>query len=158
MLWWLRVSRSAIPSTWAFPEEAPCISPRENRIRPAEPHLEELGVSTTTYKMYATGVPFLLGSLWLQSQCRQHQQIYSVCLRKRPKAKPSTYSFFPVCTIHLFLSFHKSMIFPSHLQTLYIWMCSSHLLVILDNMDKKNESLTGIYWQALKTAFDFHSH
>lgn len=82
VLRWLRVFRSAVPSTWAIPAEAPSISPCEKRIWPAKPHLEELGVSSTMYKTYTTGVPFPPNSLWLQSQCLQHQQIHSVCLRK----------------------------------------------------------------------------
>lgn len=68
-------------------------------------------------------------------------------LEEEPCAKPSTSSFFPVYIIHLFLSFRKSMIFPSGLQTLCIQTCSSHLLVILDNKEKTYKSLTtGIYW------------
>lgn len=135
MLRCLRVFRSAVPPTWAIPPEAHCISPHEKRIWPAESHLEELGFSSTVYKTDTSGVPFLPNTLWLQSQCLQHQQILSVWLRKSCVLN----LLLPLssCLYHPLLFFHKSIIFPSAVQMLCIQMCSDntiHCFTLLWNL------------------------
>ena len=73
--------------------------------------------------------------------------MYVLYVLEEPCTKSSTSSFFSVYIIDLILSCHKSIIFPSDLQTLSIQMCFSHLLVVLDNKEKMNKSLTTeIYW------------
>lgn len=144
MLRWLRVFRSAVPPTWAIPPEARCISPHEKRTWPAESHLEELGFSSTVYKTYTTGAPFLPNSLWLQPQCLQHQQIPSVWLRK--SCALNLLLLLSSCLYHPLISFffHKSIIFPSALQMLCVQMCSDntiHYFPLLWNLKMEFDSL-----------------